>query len=305
MIETAHAARCRPVAAHRRSLVGGRVREARPVRGHKGGHPLLRVRAQGDERGSSPGGLIAGGLKNALGFFKARMDEMMEDDEEAAVSRVVQRSPDDGSVASWSVDLDVFLREPTTPLSAKSAACVERVSLGMTCEFAERDAGVYPSRGGAGVRGSRYFVDDGLADPSGADATPGFFWIADEPGYFKFTTRLNEPVVASGKTVLPAGDVYFNAKIDVGEGDEGNDGTERTDVGSDDLGRGHCQTGREGVVPRCGLQRDHGGVHRGGYVHGHEAELSSGGAGGRIRRRTVVRRLSTPQTKISSSRRVG
>jgi hypothetical protein len=228
MIETAHAVRCRPVAAHRRSLVGSRVREARPVRGHKGGHPLLRVSAQGDERGSSPGGLIAGGLKNALGFFKARMDEMMEDDEEAAVSRVVQRSPDDGSVASWSIDLDVFLREPTTPLSAKSAACVERVSLGMTCEFAERDDGVYPSRGGAGVRGSRYFVDDGLADPSGADATPGFFWIADEPGYFKFTTRLNEPVVASGKTVLPAGDVYFNAKIDVGEGDEGNDGTERT-----------------------------------------------------------------------------
>ena len=88
MIETAHAARCRPVAAHRRSLVGGRVRQARPVRGLKGGHPL-RVRAQGDERGSSPGGLIAGGLKNALGFFKARMDEMMEDDkiEETVMGR--------------------------------------------------------------------------------------------------------------------------------------------------------------------------------------------------------------------------
>ncbi len=199
MIQTAHTTRSRPVAAHRRSLTGSLARE-RAVRG-------WHTKATGDDDRAVPGGLLAGGLKNALGFFKARMDEMMEDEEEALVTRVVQRSRDDDSVASWSIDLSVFLREPTTPLSAKAAARVERVSLGMECEYAERDAGVYPSRGGAGVRGSRYFVDDGLSDPSGADATPGFFWLADEPGYFKFTLRLNEPVVASGRTVLPAGDV--------------------------------------------------------------------------------------------------
>lgn len=220
MIQTAHTTRSRPVAAHRRSLTGSLARKARAVRG-------WHTKATGDDNRDVPGGLLAGGLKNALGFFKARMDEMMEDEEEALVTRVVQRSRDDDSVASWSIDLSVFLREPTTPLSAKAAARVERVSLGMECEFAERDAGVYPSRGGAGVRGSRYFVDDGLSDPSGADATPGFFWLADEPGYFKFTLRLNEPVVASGRTVLPAGDVYFNAKIDDerrGGGDTAGDG---------------------------------------------------------------------------------
>ena len=42
------------------------------------------------------------------------------------MTRVVQRSRDDDSVASWSIDLSVFLREPTTPLSAKAAARVER-----------------------------------------------------------------------------------------------------------------------------------------------------------------------------------
>lgn len=166
MIQTAHTARSRPVAAHRRSLTGSLAREARAVR-------VWHTKATGDDDRAVPGGLLAGGLKNALGFFKARMDEMMEDEEEALVTRVVQRSRDDDSVASWSIDLSVFLREPTTPLSAKAAARVERVSLGMECEFAERDAGVYPSRGGAGVRGSRYFVDDGLSDPSGADATRG------------------------------------------------------------------------------------------------------------------------------------
>ena len=199
-----------------------------------------------------PGGLLAGGLKNALGFFKARMDEMMEDEEEALVTRVVQRSRDDDSVASWSIDLSVFLREPTTPLSAKAAARVERVSLGMECEFAERDAGVYPSRGGAGVRGSRYFVDDGLSDRSGADATPGFFWLADEPGYFKFTLRLNEPVVESGRTCSPRGTSTSTPRSTVRSAAT-QLATEEGKVGSMSS-CGDDQEGRQGVVPRRGLQ---------------------------------------------------
>ena len=198
MIQTAHTTRSRPVAAHRRSLTGSLAREARAVR------VWHTTKATGDDDRAVPGGLLAGGLKNALGFFKARMDEMMEDEEEALVTRVVQRSRDDDSVASWSIDLSVFLREPTTPLSAKAAARVERVSLGMECEFAERDAGVYPSRGGAGVRGSRYFVDDGL----GKDAEDGWAqqpFFKTNPGHSVAVrpgtpSNMYSPAVAWGRT---------------------------------------------------------------------------------------------------------
>ena len=61
-------------------------------------------------------------------------------------------------------------------------------------------------RGAAAVRpgSSRFFNGDGNA-----------YWIADEPGYFKFTLPCTAPVVASGVEVLPLGDVFFNAKIEV------------------------------------------------------------------------------------------
>ena len=104
------------------------------------------------------------------------MDEMMEDEEEASVTRVVQRSRDDDSV-SWSIDLSVFRGTHDAALGEAAARGARLPRDGVRVRG--RDAGVYPSRGGAG-RGSRYFVDDGLSDPSGADATPGFFWLADE-----------------------------------------------------------------------------------------------------------------------------
>ena len=94
MIQTAHTTRSRPVAAHRRSLTGSLAREARAVR------VWHTTKATGDDDRAVPGGLLAGGLKNALGFFKARMDEMMEDEEEALVTRVVQRSRDEVNEAA-------------------------------------------------------------------------------------------------------------------------------------------------------------------------------------------------------------
>jgi len=32
------------------------------------------------------------------------------------VTRVTARAHDDGAIASWAVDLSLFMREPTTPL---------------------------------------------------------------------------------------------------------------------------------------------------------------------------------------------
>ena len=113
------------------------------------------------------------------GFFRARVDMMLEDGDEAAISRVVAPGAD-GANALWAVELDLFLREPTSPLNKKEARALERVSLTLECEFAPRDEGVYPSRGAAGARNSRFFANDAVG-------APGTFWIADGPGYFKFT----------------------------------------------------------------------------------------------------------------------
>lgn len=86
---------------------------------------------------------------------------MLEDGDEAAVTAVTARNPEDDSIASWTVELSLFLREPIAPLSSKAARGLERVSLTLECEFAPHDVGIYPSRGAAGVRGSRFFVDEG------------------------------------------------------------------------------------------------------------------------------------------------
>ena len=193
-------------------------------RGHPR-HPLV-VPAAAPE---PPSGL-AKSLRDALGFFRARVDMMLEDGDEAAISRVVAPGAD-GANALWAVELDLFLREPTSPLNKKEARALERVSLTLECEFAPRDEGVYPSRGAAGARNSRFFANDAVG-------APGTFWIADEPGYFKFTIPAAAPVVASGIECLPAGDVFFNGKIRTddarrrdgdgdgdGDGDEGETGT--------------------------------------------------------------------------------
>jgi hypothetical protein len=160
---------------------------------------------------------LARAAKRALGFFRARVDLAMEDDEEASVSAVVAPSADGASAARWAVDVDLFLRSPMNdgPLtSAKAAAALERVSLSLDVDFAPRDAGMFPSRGAAGVRGSRFFAGSRGVDPRAASSTfDGFCWIADEPGYFKFTLPASAPVTASGVDILPAGPVYFNAKI--------------------------------------------------------------------------------------------
>ena len=94
------------------------------------------------------------------------------------------------------------------------ATLLGRVSLSLDVDFAPRDAGMFPSRGAAGVRGSRFFAGSRGVDPRAASSTfDGFCWIADEPGYFKFMLPASAPVTASGVDILPAGPVYFNAKI--------------------------------------------------------------------------------------------
>lgn len=170
--------------------------------------------------GAYPG--IAGGFRNVLDFFRRRVDIALEDADEAAVAAVTARGgPSNEVAATWAVDVSLFLRAPTSPLSSKAARGLERVALTLECSFAPKDPGVYPSRGAAGVRDSRFFAD---VDSEAMDGTPGVFWIADEPGYFKFTLKATAPVVASGVEVLPVGDVYFNAKIDRGAGGGGGGG---------------------------------------------------------------------------------
>jgi len=101
----------------------------------------------------------------------------------------------------WTVQLSLYERSPTSPLSQKEAAKLSRVELGFTLCFDEPDAGYFPLRGGLEVRDSRFF--------RGGQRT---FWIADDPGFFKFTLNV-ESVQAGGKEVLPAGRAYFNAKM--------------------------------------------------------------------------------------------
>jgi hypothetical protein len=146
------------------------------------------------------------GLKNVLGFFKERVDMALEDKDEAAISRIV----DDGV---WAIDLSVFVREPVGPLDAKAAAKLDRTSLTLECAFGDRDEGVYPSRGGAEARRSRFFGEPGSEESPSSPAAPGY-WIADEPGFFKFALPATTPVAFSGTTCVPAGAVYFNAKIE-------------------------------------------------------------------------------------------
>ena len=108
-----------------------------------------------------------------LGFFKERVDMALEDKDEAAISRIV----DDGV---WAIDLSVFVREPVAPLDAKAAAKLDRTSLTLECAFGDRDEGVYPSRGGAEARRSRFFGEPGSEDSPSSSPPPGY-WIADEP----------------------------------------------------------------------------------------------------------------------------
>ena len=165
-----------------------------------------------------------------LGFFKERVDMALEDKDEAAVSRIVAPSADakraggdDGEVggdstdsrALWAVDLCLFVREPVGPLDANAAAKLDRTSLTLECAFGDRDEGVYPSRGGAEARRSRFFGAPGSAE-SRTQPPPGY-WIADDPGYFKFALPATTPVRVSGTTCVPAGAVYFNAEIETVE----------------------------------------------------------------------------------------
>ena len=121
------------------------------------------------------------------------------------------------------MDLNLFVREPVGALDAKTAKTLERASLTLECAFAPRDANVYPSRGAAGVEpgSSRFFAGSGVegeaSEPRGSAGSPGSsagYWIADEPGFFKFALEAKAPVVASGVECLPPGLVYFNAEID-------------------------------------------------------------------------------------------
>ena len=179
-------------APRRRSLARRPGNSGCPLgrRGHPR-HPLVVLAAAPEP----PGGL-AKSLRDALGFFRARVDMMLEDDDEAAISRVVAPGAD-GANALWAVELDLFLREPTSPLNKKEARALERVSLTFECEFAPRDEGVYPSRGAAGARNSRFFANDAVG-------APGTFWIADEPGYFKLTIALpSRPSWRQGSSAYP------------------------------------------------------------------------------------------------------
>ena len=152
----------------------------------------------------------------------------LEDKDEAAVSRIVAPSADakraggdDGEVggdstdsrALWAVDLCLFVREPVGPLDANAAAKLDRTSLTLECAFGDRDEGVYPSRGGAEARRSRFFGEPGSEESPSSSSPPGY-WIADEPGFFKFALPATTPVAFSGTTCVPAGVVYFNAKIE-------------------------------------------------------------------------------------------
>ena len=224
-------------------------------RGHPR-HPLVVLAAAPEP----PGGL-AKSLCDALGFFRARVDMVLEDDDEAAISRVVAPGAD-GANALWAVELDLFLREPTSPLNKKEARALERVSLTFECEFAPRDEGVYPSRGAAGARNSRFFANDAVG-------APGTFWIADEPGYFKFTIPAAAPVVASGIECVPAGDVFFNGKIRTdnarrrdgdgdGDGGDGGDGGETGTTGTTRLASGVATVKRN--VPASFMGANYDGI---------------------------------------------
>lgn len=146
----------------------------------------------------------------------------LEDKDEAAISRIVAPRADaslgEGETdarAVWQVDLSLFVREPVGPLDAKAAAKLDRTSLTLECAFGDRDEGVYPSRGGAEARRSRFFGEPSVESQT-RGAPPGY-WIADEPGFFKFSLPATSPISFSGVTCVPSGAVYFNAEIETGK----------------------------------------------------------------------------------------
>jgi hypothetical protein len=161
------------------------------------------------------------GLRNALSFFKERVDMALEDKDEAAISRIVAPRANLASLgegetemrAVWQVDLSLFVREPVGPLDAKAAAKLDRTSLRIECVFGDRDEGVYPSRGGAEARRSRFFGFSTSGESQTRGAPPGY-WIADEPGFFKFSLPATSPISFSNITCVPIGAVYFNAEIE-------------------------------------------------------------------------------------------
>lgn len=61
---------------------------------------------------------------------------------------------------------------------------------------------VWPHSGQAEVEGSRFFAGG-----------KGAYWIADEPGSFKFTLNNKQRVKSGDTEVLPEGRVFFNARI--------------------------------------------------------------------------------------------
>eukprot|EP00747_Dinoflagellata_sp_TGD_P034467 gnl/TRDRNA2_/TRDRNA2_137268_c1_seq2.p1 gnl/TRDRNA2_/TRDRNA2_137268_c1~~gnl/TRDRNA2_/TRDRNA2_137268_c1_seq2.p1 ORF type:complete len:334 (+),score=48.82 gnl/TRDRNA2_/TRDRNA2_137268_c1_seq2:79-1080(+) len=132
-----------------------------------------------------------------LGSIPDKVDSMLGEDENEKMVAQIANGED-----SWELELDLYLREPTSPLNKEEARRLERVSLSLQCLFAQKDEGVYPSRGATTVMGSRFFAED------------RGYWIADEPGYFKFTLNIESPVVSSGLTMLPPGKVFFNAKME-------------------------------------------------------------------------------------------
>ena len=143
----------------------------------------------------------------------------LEDKDEAAISRMVAPRADaslgEGETemrAVWQVDLSLFVREPVGPLDAKAAAKLDRTSLTLECVFGDRDEGVYPSRGGAEARRSRFFGEPSVESQT-RGAPPGY-WIADEPGFFKFSLPATSPISFSNITCVPIGAVYFNAEIE-------------------------------------------------------------------------------------------
>ena len=184
---------------------------------------------------------MATSLKNILGFFKERVDSALEDKDEAAISAIVgvggstgggatnevnddERSSIDQSeinyAATWAVDLQLFLRDPVAsgPIDKRSASRTERAYLTLEITFAPRDEGMFPSRGAAFVKNSRFFETKNIKDDYS-----GAYWIADEPGFFKFTLPATTPLTVSGVTCVPQGEVLFNGKIKMEQDDDGVD----------------------------------------------------------------------------------
>ena len=73
----------------------------------------------------------------------------MEDEDEKMVSLIANGED------PWAINVNLYVREPTSALNKEEARRLERVSLSLEVLFETRDDGMYPSRGGATVRGSR------------------------------------------------------------------------------------------------------------------------------------------------------